>query len=44
MGIRHKGILVAMDKEHRFGTLTDLGYLLSLSKRPAILVQAERGK
>ena len=32
-----------MDKEHRFGALTDLGYLLSLSKRPAILVLAERG-
>ena len=36
-GVGHEGILIAMDKEHRFGTFANLLYLLSLGKRPAIV-------
>ena len=40
-GVGHEGILVAMDKEHRFGALANLLYLLRLGKRPAVAMLAK---
>ena len=37
----HEGILIAMDKEHRFGALANLLYLLRLGKRPAVAILAK---
>ena len=40
-GVGHEGILIAMDKEHRFGALANLLYLLRLGKRPAVAILAK---
>ena len=40
-GVGHKGILITMDKEHRFGALANLLYLLRLGKRPAVAMLAK---
>lgn len=40
-GVWHEGILIAMDKEHRFGALANLLYLLRLGKRPAVAMLAK---
>ena len=40
-GVGHEGILIAMDKEHRFGALANLLYLLRLGKRPAVTILAK---
>ena len=42
-GVGHEGILIAMDKEHRFGALANLFYLLRLGKRPAVAMLAKGG-
>ena len=42
-GVGHKGILITMDKEHRFGALANLLYLLRLGKRPAVAMLAKGG-
>ncbi len=42
-GVGHEGILIAMDKEHWFGALANLLYLLRLGKRPAVAMLAKGG-